>query len=376
MQKFIISCASILLGNAIGVFADSGCCPPKPCCQPVCCPEIEECCECNVCPPLEEITPNAGPCVKESMNFYVTADFTYWTAREDDLEFALTTGSDVAIGADAEPSRGKVYRPNTKWAPGFKVGLGHDLCFDGWDVYAEYTWYRLKNNSKTAEATENLELFDSYWFANSPANTSTTEYASADAKWRLNFNVVDLEVGRNFYISRRLMLRPFCGLKGFWEKQTYKVNFQDPLNSVFPIATVSMKNRMKNWGIGILAGVQTAWHISRSISLVGDLAISGLWEQFKVRRLDNQFIPVLDENTGNVNVSDSFHTIKPVVEWMLGARWEDWFGCDTYHLAFEAGWEEQHWFSQNQFIRMPGSAAGNNGDLVFQGLTIKARIDF
>lgn len=371
MQKFIIT--TVLLGNTVLAFADSSC-DPKPCCFPVCCPEIIECCDCNVCPPVEEITPKAGPCVQDSVGVYVTADFTYWTARQDDLEFAMTIARnfDVEVGSESHPSRGKVYRPDSKWKPGFKVGLGHDLCFDGWDVYGEYTWFHLGNSSNSVSTTSNLVLYDSYWFINDPGNPSTSVFlqGEAHADWSLNFNVVDLEVGRNFYVSPRLMLRPFCGLKGFWDKQTYKVDFED-----FTAASVnSMKSQMKNWGVGILAGIQTAWHISRSISVVGDLALSALWEQFKVKRSDNFLF--LNTNTGIVNVSDSFHSVKPVIEWMLGARWEDWFGCDTYHVALEAGWEEQYWFAQNQFIRMPGSAAGNGGDLIFQGLTMKARIDF
>ncbi len=359
---------SILSSSAL--IAEMNNCPPYPCRVATCCPEIENCCECNVCPPTHEITPNGGPCVKEGANFYVTADFTYWTAREDNLEFAVTEGTSSAFG-EAPPSRkGHVFRPETRWRPGFKVGAGHDFCYDGWDIYAEYTWYHLRNTRESANATSSLVVADAYWFVNIPTNPAISTYASADAAWFLNFNVVDFELGRNFYVSPRLMLRPFVGLKGTWQKQTLKVDFENP-NTVF-----SMKNRMKIWGIGILAGLESSWHLSRAFSVFGNLALSALWEQFKVNRFDQDLTESIDLRVSHLNVMDRFHIVRPVIEWMLGLRWETWFSCDAYHFAIEGGWEEQVWFAQNKFIRVPGCASSNEGDLTLQGLTIKARIDF
>jgi hypothetical protein len=187
----------------------------------------------------------------------------------------------------------------------------------------------------------------------------------------LNFNVLDFEFGRNFYVSPRLMLRPFFGLKGTWQKQTLAVNFTSSSTD-----TASMRNRMKNWGIGILAGLDTSWHLTRSLSLFGNIAASALWEQFKVNRLDREVNAVSNTSISFVNLMDRFHIVRPVFEWMLGLRWEAWFYCDTYHFAAEGGWEEQIWFSQNMFIRLPGSGSAHDGDLTLQGLTLKFRLDF
>lgn len=365
-------CTTLLLGNAYA-FADMANCPPYPCRVAACCPEIEDCCECDVCPPVREITPNGGPCVKEAVNIYLTADFIYWTVREDNLDFAMTQGSSMVFGAEAKPPKGRVFRPETNWRPGFKVGLGHDLCFDGWDVYAEYTWYNLRNTNNSVEATSSLFVSDTFWFVNNPGNSIANSYLVGEGKWFLNFNVLDLEMGRNFYVSPRLMLRPFFGLKGTWQKQTLKVVFDDFEGSP---NIVSMKNRMKNWGVGILAGLNTSWHINRAVSVIGNIAVSGLWEQFKVNRFDNDFTVFLNRNTSLLNVTDRFHILRPVIEWMLGARWETWFSCDSYHFSAEAGWEQQVWFSQNMFIRLPGTGSCHNGDLTLQGLTIKLRLDF
>lgn len=355
--KFII--ASLALLNSALFAADR-------CCTPTCCPElIEDCCECDVCPPTDEITPKAGPCVKCGYGIYLTADFTYWTAREDNLEFATVFPN------------GKIYAVDSNWNPGFKVGLGYDLCFDGWDVYAEYTWYNSTVSKKFSLSDPSQEIIDIYWRIASIANAFSTPGAFASENWHLGFNVVDLKLARNFYISRRIMCKPYLGLKGTWQTQKLKVIFEGLNVSGGSVeATSTMFNRMKNWGIGILAGLETAWHVSREVSLIGNVAFTGLWEQFKLHRTDHVFVPSIGTNEDFFRLSETFHVVKPVVEWMLGARWEDWFFCDEYHLALEAGWEMQIWFAQNKFLRLFGTGISNNGDLTLQGLTLKARFDF
>ena len=383
-QKFIA--ASLLLLSS-GLLADSTYR------LPTCCPEIiEDCCTCDICPPDCEITPKAGPCVKDGLGVYATIDFTYWTAEEDNLEFAMTSGTALSFDGTVSP-KGKIYQLNSQWKPGFKVGVGHDLCFDGWDVYAEYTWFNSTTKRTTSNAlSDQLQLNDSYWLINNPQleinNALGDDFSSpltafnlpdafATAKWHLAFNVVDLAFGRNFYISRRVMFRPYMGLKGTWQTQKLNVLFQGVTPDIQPILSIfSMSNRMSNWGIGILTGISGAWHITRNFSVIGNLALSALWEQFKLRRVDTQIFDPETPPDSALNVSNKFHRIRPVIEWMLGLRYEDWFSCDTYHYAIDAGWEIQNWFAQNQFIRTPGSAASTNGDLMLQGLTIRARIDF
>lgn len=354
-----------------------------------CCPEIiEDCCECNVCPPTCEITPKAGPCVKNSTDLYLTADFIYWTAREENLEFAMTRGTQSAVGAPATAPKGKVYQPNSNWRPGFKVGVGYDLCFDGWDLYAEYTWFRSTTHRSTSNSlNSSLQLNDSYWLISNADLTfsSGTDSAvpiyilpgsSATEKWHLSFNVIDLELGRNFYISRRVMFRPYFGLKGTWQTQKLDVNFQGILDAVPSFSvTSSMTNKIRDWGIGILAGVDGAWHLTRNFSFLGKLALSCLWQRFKIERVDNEFIPALNANISFLNVSSKLDKLTPVIEWMLGLRWESWFSCDTYHISFDVGWEMQNWFSQNKFVRVSGSPKCD-GDLTLQGLTLRARFDF
>lgn len=383
--RFVLSCALMMFANTIGVFADDCApkpvCPPKPCCEPVCCPPMpEDCCKRNVCPPTGVITPKVDLVKSAGMEWFLTGDYTFWTAREDNIEFAIVDTLQ-GVGATQNTDQGQVYRPNNKWVSGFKVGLGTDFCHDGWDVYAEYTWFKSNSNKHLSGFAEtdpmpgSTVLADLYWNIDSSAGSGNA-YGSGGAGWRLNVNVVDLELGRNFYVSPRLMLRPFYGLKGAWNKQHMDVSFQgaNPQGAI-PALEVSTKNQIKNWGIGIRAGMDTSWHFCRAVSVIGDLALTGLWEQFKVTRFDTTTIAGVVQDSG-FNVKESQYSVKPVIEWMLGLKWETGLSCDTYHLSITAAWEEQVWFGQNRFLRVPRNLVGISGDLSLQGLTVDVRFDF
>ena len=260
--------------------------------------------------------------------------------------------------------------------------MGTDFCHDGWDVYAEYTWFRSTNTNNKPKGYSTVFTFgvpilaDLYWDLDSH-DPNLNIYSAAGAKWRLNMNIVDLELGRNFYVSPRLMLRPFYGLKGAWNKQRMNVAFvgiQGTQTGTIPIV-VSMDNELKNWGIGLRAGVDTSWHFCRNFSILGDLAFTALWEQFKARRYDNTASAgvVIDSF---VDLKENQYVVKPIVEWMAGLKWETGLSCDTYHLSITAAWEEQVWFGQNKFLRARSTAVGTGGDLTLQGLTVDVRFDF
>ena len=383
-KRFLLPC-SLFVAGCLSLGAEeqnqmgNNCCPPKPCCTSVCCPEIiEDCCACDVCPPMNQVTPNAGPCVKNGSNLYAVVAFTYWTAHEDNL--VIGNIKEPFTTAGTITSQTEQLQPNWKGRPGFKVGVGYDFCHDGWDAFLNYTWFRSNNNSVSETPSNGQIIDDDYWLVNGglfPQVGFVTPFQNASAKWTMHLNVIDFELGRNFYISRRIQLRPHFGLKGMWYKQDFDLEFRSIPGGVSTFNN-SMTAKMKNWGVGARAGLDTAWHFCRDFSFIGEIAVTALWEHFKTTRVDETFSIVSSATAGPagtltslVNYKNHYYTLKPVVEWMVGLRWEMWTCCDEYHFAFDAGWEAQHWFSQNKFIR--GLATDTaNGDLAFYGSYFKS----
>jgi hypothetical protein len=373
-MKYLIPSSLLLLMSSLSLCADEvaqmqsqsmsrdpSCPPPKPCCPPKqdCIPAK---CAQLVGGPKGEITPNAGPCVACGADLYLTADFIYWAVREDRLALVATTGTHTTA-----PLKGSYIQPDFKMEPGFKVGLGILFDHDGWDVFAEYTWIRARDLTASFTVAPEMAARDilTWGFSNGGSVTG------GNVSWSLHyFNAVDLELGRNFYVSRYLKLRPHFGLKGTWQKQLYSAVLNEPNDAT---ATGSMDQFY--WGVGIRAGLDAAFHFSKSFSAIGQLALSGLWGQFQPDRLNlDPALPVGDSPLAPLNVGNNFHTIRPVIEWMLGFRWET-YTCDKdFHFAIDAAWELQYWPDQNQFPAYTVQTQG--GALVMQGLTLKFRFDF
>lgn len=330
---------------------------------------------------FREITPNAGPRVAHGADVFITADFIWWNASQEGISYAVT-GFVTDDGADpfASASKGKYNYVGSDWAPGFKVGLGLNLSHDGWDLYSQYTWLHASDSSSLSR-TDGVAYAGSLLpFDDGPTITGN----KVKADWDLHFNVIDLELGRNFYLSQFLTMRPFIGFKATWQDQDLKVTtesnqFTIDGNGQQPDTQVTgpfvHKNATDVWGIGVRGGLNVSWYMSKSWSLYGDLAWTTMWTDYdKLTRSDTLY----DSSTGNsktyFNVSnDDLYTVKYIGEMELGLRWEMWFYDDNYHFAIQAGWEQQVWVNWGQFVEVLDHI---NHDLSLHGLNLKFRFDF
>lgn len=332
---------------------------------------------------FRQITPNAGPRVTNGADVFVTADFIYWTARQDSLAFAYTGVDPSVSDAVASPvdSRGTRYTAPRKYEPGFKVGLGLNLGHDGWDVFLEYTWFRSNNtDTATAGALPYQRLVPATVAVPSSLNFDLLTVTNGTGSWRFRFNNFDLELGRNFYVSQYLTLRPHIGLKGNWINQYFDGTgtgfwFGDtPIDDLGygygSISSATINRSQKWWGVGIRSGIDTAWYFDKNWSIFGDFALSGLWGRFntsaKATVVGTYGTPELGSSVP-AWIGANYHTVKYVGEFQLGLRFDYWFSDDDYHFGLSAAWEVQSWINHNQMTFT---------DLGLQGLTIKARFDF
>ncbi len=329
----------------------------------------------------DQITPSAKP--KEG-GVYISADFIWWKAQEDGLEYAWTGAplAPTAVPPDATP--GKMLDACFKYEPGFKVGLGYKFERDSWDLYAEYTWIRFNHEHDEDDdddcnccPEENTVAWSNYWLP-SEVGPIAVLMNDEERQWKLHFNALDVELGRNFYISKWLTLRPHFGLKFSWMQQHYDVEYEDILfrqdsSSVIPVGSeVEIEFDQHQFGVGIRAGLNTAWYFTKWLALYGDVAVTSLWNRFREKREDT-----VETATGaeyeSFDIKRKTHPVTAVLELGLGLRFEWAFCNEDYLFQFEAGWEEQVWFNQNQFITVEDLSAR---DLSLEGLTLKAAFYF
>jgi hypothetical protein len=340
--------------------------------------------------PFRNITPNAGPRVDNGIDVFISADFTYWTARQEGLAYARSGVDDfdsaVAFNNTVE---GSTSFPHAKFSPGFKAGIGLNLGHDGWDVYLNYTWFHTNQHNSRSSRHANSQGLVPLWDVGTVGHVTAKDHFivlnsyltvnTASSNWQLHFNNFDLDLGRNFYISQYLTLRPHAGLKGCWYHQKYTVRYSGYLDPDIAETVLHTKLYMQQsfWGVGVRTGIDTCWYFDKNWSMFGNTSLAALWGRFSNHRYDYVTLaPASRPSTLNViNTKFDFHSVKPVLELQLGLRYDYWFSDDRYHFGIAAAWEEQVWFNQSQFFDV-GVSYAHPGDLIFQGLTLDIRFDF
>ncbi len=315
---------------------------------------------------MNKITPTADPAVSRAADPFFSADFIWWRVQEDGLEYAFTGAGNGLVST----SKGKLYHPEFKYEPGFKVGAGLKFRHDGWDLYAQYTWLHTRGSSSVAPDADDDSLLTSNIFVPIDGTLNTSLLASASSSWKVQLNVLDIELGRDFWISKWLTLRPYTGMKFSWNNQRFNATYDGFTPAPILGDDLGLKMKLNQFGVGVRSGLDTAWYMWKHWSIFGEFAATGLLNYFDSHRTDTD--TTADIVVNNVK-KKSNHRVTAVLEWALGLRYETTWHQDDYMFTIQAGWEEQIWFNQNQFIFMPNSAAN---DLNFEGLQLKVAFNF
>jgi hypothetical protein len=320
---------------------------------------------------INKITPTAEPAVTRCADPFLTADFIWWRPQQDGLEYAFNGTSDGSVDAD----KGRLHRPHFEYQPGFKVGAGLKFRHDGWDIFAQYTWLRSdeddSRSSVHSDADGDSNVQSNIFIPDSLGGLETFWADEAKANWSLHFNVLDLELGRNFWISKWLTLRPFVGMKFSWNDQKYNVEYEGAEFEEFNPSNVKLHMKLDQTSVGLRTGLNTNWYMWKNWAIFGEFAVSGIWNDFDSSRKDHVATATSEVTLNHIN--RDVHNVSAVIEWALGLRFETAFHKDAYMFMLQAGWEEQVWFDQNQFVMFPNQTPAN---LNFEGLTVKAGFYF
>lgn len=398
-----LTASTLLYGatNSSEEIADSSsCCPPKPCCTPAKVIPMPACevCQDPCCPPMSVYNRNVNPpahCMGMCQNdLYVTGAFLWWLPDEADFSLGFNQQTPYVAATATTPgsgANGNLIRFGYQWDPGFRVGLGwQSHTAEGWDVYLDWTWYKNKTNqSASAVASTAGAGIIPYWgFSNSGA--ALAQYANMKANWRLLYNMIDLELGRDFFVSCALSLRPYMGVEGGWIHRKWNVSYSGllTLSDTSDGPTESYSNKSNYWGVGPRAGLGGHWWLGKGFNFFGNL--SGSLLSGRVIKNSASFShPGTTFPFDNSFTDNQIFRIVPHLQAIVGAAYDICFCCDRYRFSISAGWEV------NEFWNIPmalypdvnfiAAGTGNTGvsnrenrshNLGLSGLTAEARFEF
>ncbi len=316
------------------------------------------------------INPPGRAQVKGGVDLFVYGDLLYWNAHENGLAVAVENEDTSSNLSDSE-----VKNVHGKWNWGFRAGVGYNTPHDGWDL--KLTWLRFTDNGrKNVHADRNDFVFPTLVHPGDLDHAFATAASKVKSSWHMRLNQLDLDLGREFFVSKWLTLRPHFGVRTDWIRQSLEADYKN-FNTTSSARNIEAELKDHWWGIGLEGGLDTQWGLGSGWSIFGNLTTSIIYGFHKIK-YETEDEP---SDLEFVDLKNSYHVSHPILDLEMGVRWDNMFSNDRYHLGLQIGWEHHIYFSQNQFPTFTsddslGTFVSNQGDLTLQGWTFAARFDF
>lgn len=300
----------------------------------------------------------------DGYGFYLTADATLWQAIVDDAGYGLANTTTTAVDGTLKDTR-------FDWAWGFKVGLGYFAEHDLWDTGFGFTWFR-DHASRSVSATSPNFVIPEH--GNSRTLEVDSDYTTVSDSWKLHYYDLDWQVGRNFFVSKYLALRPYTGVTTTW---LYNTRLDHAFNST---SNFHVHDKDNFWGIGPTMGLDAKMYFGKNFSLFAGTSGSLLWGNHCVDSTSTNVTTGLVDD----NVKANFHRIMPVLNLALGLGYDTNFYSDNFNFGIKVGYESHYYFGANQMVKWEydGTSAEFartsrvNGDLMLHGFNVNLAFSF
>jgi hypothetical protein len=291
-----------------------------------------------------------------TIDFFAKA--LYWVPSET-LDWSFTLNHTATTVTTAY--RSLVFN----WAPGFSVGFGINMGHDEWDARASYTWLNAKASDHTAGPVTSAFL---------GARTSLVELAElfgfGQARLNLLYNFFDIDLGRSFFLSDSLSIRPMIGIKGGWITQKIFSEWETPDFILTGALLSASENLTQNFqGGGPKGGVSGKWYFTRYFSLLSQFEAGYLWGHWSIddTYIDNLNTIVFVDTTNRNFGALVFHSF-------LGFGFDWNFNSNRSHISLQMGYEIEDWFNHLQIFT--NTSGSQNNDLILQGFNVGLNLDF
>lgn len=314
----------------------------------------------------------------DGYGFFIWAGPIYQEAHVGGTEFVYTDQDPAAT----LPIRGRVKDIDFDWDWGFRVGIGANVEHDNWDVNLWYTHFD-SSGSKSVDGGFNgslIPLKSSASIVGACNGFTEFEYSTiAKSQFDADFNIINLELGRPYFISRDLSFRPHLGLESTWIDLQQVTRYS---GGNLDVNTVHVKGESDFWGLGPRGGLDSKWFLAKGFNIFGNLAAALLYGRFDV---DHREKFSLCQNTNRISLSANTHKFVPTVQVQLGLGWDRYFNDQKQHVGIRLGYDASYFWRANQMIgnefnRTSTSRAPKmnrtSEDVSMHGLMIDARVTF
>ena len=344
----------------------------------------------------------------DGMGWNLSLDVLYWQSKIGGSTYCAINDGMVPspINFAITPRE-----PNFQWAWGFKVGAGYNFDHDKWDTKLQYTYFRNHGKdyvnplslpsaiiSPMIEAGAPLTYPSVSAFAEQNVILSYADQVKASLKNR--YDNLYLDLGRDFFVSKYLSLRPSFGAEATWftftsntkfsggqrvpveipqvakDASIYLETLEESISGDIPYKETRTFDGIgdcvlqtlfteKFVGIGPRAALDSRWHLGEGFSIYGDVNAALLYGYFK----NNLRATYTDEPYNEVRARYNYHRLVPTTKFELGLIYDKYIMCETQHVSMALGYENQYYwdvFVPTAYLGIPAGVGMYGANLKFQ----------
>ncbi|MBA4032719.1 MAG: hypothetical protein C0478_17770 [Planctomyces sp.] len=289
-------------------------------------------------------------------------EFLYWKATET-VDWVLNTNRD--------PLQQYIDYGSTEFgfSPGFRIGVQQS---GEWDVRA--SWTRFSTSTTASESGDLTAAFLGGKNSQPPAPQLYFDTGQLEAS--IDYNMIDLDLGKAFQLGESLRIRPLVGLRGGMIEQSFTTAFQAEYDSGGSTSQRNIVETATNdfWGIGPKIGIENQYTLRKTehleLNVTANFYMAYLLGDWQV----HDVTAVTQIDGGMTSTSSQVIQTSPrdfgslTFQTIVGVQLK--YG----HLTATAGYELNDWLNQCQIFT--DASGPQNNDLLLQGLTVRLAYNF
>lgn len=256
---------------------------------------------------------------------FFTVDYLYWKPRRRALDFAIVDPNDQ-LGV--EVPEGSIESLDWERRGGLRFGAGYLLPGSSFDIGAAYTYFHSSDDRSFVAPAGGVIL---------PTLTqpgAVNEVGQAAASGGIDYDVIDLELGRRIHLCDGIAVRMFGGLRAAWIDQKFSALYDGGAASQDQVRQVLL---FDGWGMRL--GSEGRWELSNGFSVFTRASGSLLVGDFRLHLSETNNLG----GTPLVSLEEKFEHLVPVFEAAAGLAWQ-W---NNVHVS--GGYEFVNWFDMVQW---------------------------
>ncbi len=299
----------------------------------------------------------------------------------------------------------KLQSPDFRWDVGFRLHFDAKPACTPVDLYVDWLHFCGEAEGRTTVSKNDPDYFVGTWSRNTFSQLfpliqpqqvfdSLTKEQFASAELDFTLNLVDIGAGYSLCPTECFRLKPSIAVRLGSIDQKYKLfnkldgQIEAAINQRYGfVQEIDFKNDF--FGAGLALGLNLEYRLTPCFSIVGTFTGSAMKGQIDLRQKNvtesEQTIDGVREQKSEVNTQkDDIYVVRPTLDMGIALRWSKNLFRDGCPIAFQVGWEQHHYYGQNQIQPFAftiskgqlGVDQANRGDLSMQGWTFSAKVNF